>query len=84
MILETLRLEEKIRRLEGDPKAQGKDSARLDSIGNANEIGQLKNELKKKDANAEALQRQIEGLQREYGAMGDRVSAQDSVPKKDR
>ena len=84
MILETLRLEEKIRRIEGDPKAQGKDSARLDSIGNANEIGQLKNELNKKDANLEALQRQIEGLQREYGSMGDRVSAQDSVPKKDR
>lgn len=84
MILETLRLEEKIRRIEGDPNAQGKDSAKLDNIGNINEIGQLKNELQQKDANLRALQRQVEGLQREYGAMGDRVSAQDNVPKKDR
>ena len=84
MILDTLRLEEKVRRMEGDPKASGKASQKLDQAGEAGEIGRLKNELKKKDNNIDALKKQTEGLQREYGAMGDRVSAQDSVPKKDR
>ena len=84
MILETLRLEEKVKRLEGDPKASGKNAAKLDEAGQAGEIGRLKNELKKRDTNIDALKRQMEGLQREYGAMGDRVSAQDNVPKKDK
>ena len=84
MILDTLRLEEKVKRLEGDPKASAKASAKLDEAGQAGEIGRLKNELKKKDTNIDALKRQMEGLQREYGVMGDKVSAQDNTAKKDR
>jgi B-cell receptor-associated protein 31 len=82
MILDVLRLEEKVKRLEGNPA--NKDSVKLDRAGDLGEIGRLKNELAKKDANMEALKKQVEGLQREYGAMGDRVSAQDNVSKKDR
>ena len=84
MILDTLRLEEKVKRLEGDPKASGKDSAKLDQAGQAGEIGRLKNELSKRDSNIDALKRQMEGLQREYGAMGDKVSAADNTPKKNK
>ncbi|MCJ1331560.1 hypothetical protein MMC10_008251 [Thelotrema lepadinum] len=84
MILDTLRMEEKVKRLEGDPKASGKSSAKLDEAGSAGEIGRLKNEISKRDKNIEALKRQMEGLQREYGVMGDKVSAADNTPKKDR
>ena len=84
MILDTLRLEEKVKRIEGDSKGTGKDASRLDRAGEAGEIGRLKNELSKRDKNIDALKRQMEGLQREYGAMGDRISAQDNTPKKER
>ena len=84
MILDTLRLEEKVKRMEGHPKAAGKDGAKLDQAGQAGEIGRLKNELSKRDANIDALKRQMEGLQREYGVMGDKVSAADNTPKKDK
>lgn len=84
MILDVLRLEEKVKRLEGDPKANNKESSKLSQAGEFGEISRLKNEISKRDKNIDALQRQMEGLQREYGAMGDRVSASDKTPKKDR
>lgn len=86
MILDTLRLEEKVKRYEGDPKAQGKESERLAQAGNAGEIGKLKNQLAQKDRDIEALKKQSEGLSREYNTLGDQVSRQnaDSTPKKDR
>ena len=82
MILDTLRLEEKVKRYEGDPKASDKQAGKLDQAGGANEIGNLKNELKKRDANIEALKKQMQGLQREYGLLGDQVAGQDDSPKK--
>ena len=82
MILDVLRLEEKVKRYEGDPKAMDKTAARLDEAGQSGEIGRLKNEVKKKDANIDALKRQMEGLQREYGVLGDQVSGKDDAPKK--
>ncbi|KAL8863361.1 MAG: hypothetical protein Q9178_000041 [Gyalolechia marmorata] len=84
MILDTLRLEEKVKRYEGDPKAKGKDSARLSQAGEAGEIGQLKNQLAQKDRDIATLKKQSEGLSREYNNLGDQVSNQDSTPKKDR
>ncbi|KAL8774112.1 MAG: hypothetical protein Q9209_001220 [Squamulea sp. 1 TL-2023] len=84
MILDTLRLEEKVKRYEGDPKAQGKDSARLSQAGEAGEIGKLKNQLAQKDRDIETLKKQSEGLSREYNNLGDQVSARDATPKKDR
>ena len=38
MILDTLRLEEKVKRMEGDPKASGKDASKLDQAGQAGEL----------------------------------------------
>lgn len=86
MILDTLRLEEKVKRYEGDPKSKGKDSEKLLNAGNAGEIGSLKNQLAQKDRDIETLKKQSEGLSREYGKLGDQVSQQnpDSTPKKDR
>ena len=84
MILETLRLEEKVKRYEGDPKAQSKESDRLANAGGAGEIGKLKNQLAQKDRDIETLKKQSEGLSREYNNLGDQMSNKDSTPKKDR
>ena len=86
LILDTLRLEEKVKRYEGDPKASGKDSDKLAQAGGAGEIGKLKNQLAQKDRDIETLKKQSEGLSREYGNMADQYSKQnpDSTPKKDR
>ena len=86
MILDTLRLEEKVKRYEGDPKASGKDSERLSQAGEAGEIGKLKNQLKEKERDIEHLKKQSEGLQREYGRLGDQVAGREAEagPKKDR
>jgi len=84
MILDTLRLEEKVKRYEGDPKASGKDSDRLAQAGSAGEIGKLKNQLAQKDRDIETLKKQSEGLSREYNNLGDQMSPKDSTPKKDR
>lgn len=86
MILDTLRLEEKVKRYEGDPKASGRQSEKLLNAGNAGEIGQLKNQLAQKDRDIETLKKQSEGLSREYGSLSDQVSQQNQeiLPKKDR
>ncbi|KAL9610600.1 MAG: hypothetical protein Q9167_004702 [Letrouitia subvulpina] len=86
MILDTLRLEEKVKRYEGDPKAQGKDSQKLGQAGGPGEISKLKNQLAQKDRELEAMKKQSEGLSREYNNLSDQFSKQntDSTPKKDR
>ena len=84
MILDTLRLEEKVKQYEGDPKAKGKESAKLENAGGAGEISKLKNQLAQKDRDIETLKKQCEGLQREYNNMGDRVSGNDGTPRKER
>ena len=87
MILDVLRLEEKVKRYEGDPKAQGKQSDKLANAGGAGEIGKLKNQLAQKDKDMETLKKQCEGLQREYNSLSDQLAQTNSdnnVPKKDR
>ncbi|KAI4170929.1 MAG: hypothetical protein LQ343_004587 [Gyalolechia ehrenbergii] len=86
MILDTLRLEERVKKYEGDPKAQGKQSEKLAQAGEAGEIGHLKNRLAQKDRELEAMKKQSEGLSREYNNLGNQFSQQnpDSTPKKDR
>ena len=84
MILDTLRLEEKVKQYEGDPKANDKDSKRLQEAGGAGEIGKLKNQLAQKDRDMETLKKQVKGMQEEYGRLGDQVSGADGTPKKDR
>jgi hypothetical protein len=84
MILEVLRLEDKVKMLEGDKNAGGKDSVRIAEAGNVGEIGRLRKELETKDRDMETMKKQVEGLQREYHKLGDQASKPDSTPKKDR
>ena len=84
LILETLRLEEEVKRYRGDPKASGKESEKLAQAGNAGEIGRLKEELRKRDNDIAALKKQSEGLSREYNRLGDAQTVADGSTKKDR
>jgi hypothetical protein len=87
MILDILRLEEKVKKYEGDAHAKGKDSDKLDNAGNAEEISRLKKELADKDRDLATLKKQSEGLSREYNDLCDRyaeVAGKDSTPKKDK
>ena len=84
LILDTLRLEEKVKRYEGDPKAKGRESEKLSQAGGAGEIGKLKNDLNQERRNNEALKKQMEGLSREYNNMGDKYGTADGTPKKDK
>lgn len=86
MILDVLRLEEKVKRYEGKPLPNSKDSERLAQAGGPGEIGKLKNELAQKDRDIETLKKQSEGLSREYGNLSDQYGMAniDATPKKDR
>jgi len=84
MILDVLRLEEKVKKYEGDPKATGKESEKLANAGNAGEIGKLRKQLAEKDRDLETLKKQSEGLSREYNNLGDKFTTADGTPKKDR
>jgi len=66
MILDVLRLEEKVRMYEGDTSAGGKQGEKLSPEYRADQIGQLKRELGKKDKELQAMKSQAEGLQKEY------------------
>lgn len=83
MILDVLRLEEKVKKYEGDPKVAGKGSP-VSAPEDAAEITRLKKELAQKDRDLETLKKQAEGLSREYNNLGDQVSTKDATPKKDR
>ena len=83
MILELLRLEDKVKQLQGDKRAGGKDSTRLAQAGDLGEIGSLKDELAAKDRDIETLKKQAEGLTREYHSLGDKVSEKSDAPKKE-
>ena len=74
MILDVLRLEEKVKSYEGSSKTGGKQSAKLAEAGDAGEISRLREEIKRKDANIEALKSQSEGLHREWDSLGEKYS----------
>jgi hypothetical protein len=86
MILDVLRLEEKVKRYEGNPTAGGKQGEKLDNAGNVGEIAKLREALATKDRDIETLKKQSEGLSREYKNLSDTYEAgqKDSTPKKDR
>ena len=86
MILDVLRLEEKVKRYEGDPAAKGKDSDRLANAGGAGEIGKLRKELEAKDRDLQNLKKQSEGLNKEYGNLSDKYGElnKDGTPKKNK
>jgi B-cell receptor-associated protein 31 len=81
MILDILRLEEEVRRLNGDPSGTSKDSAKL---GEPGEIARLKKELQAARRDVETMKKQSESLQREYNRLGDEKSPVEATPKKDR
>jgi B-cell receptor-associated protein 31 len=83
MILDVLRLEEKVKMYEGDKKTGGE---KLNEMGNANEIGQLKREISKKDKELQAMKKQAEGLQKEYDQLSVKYNQMnpESEARKDR
>ncbi|KIW31077.1 uncharacterized protein PV07_02759 [Cladophialophora immunda] len=66
MILDVLRLEEKVKMYEGDKRAGGKEGEKLSGEYRADQIGELKKQLQKKDKELEAMKSQAQGLQKEY------------------
>jgi len=84
MILETLRLEEELKRVQGDPKAGGKVGKQLSNAGEPGEIARLKKELEAARSDLKTMKTQSEGLQREYNRLGDEKTGVDGTAKKDR
>ncbi|KAI9815812.1 MAG: hypothetical protein M1832_005226 [Thelocarpon impressellum] len=87
LILDVLRLEEKVKLHEGDARAQGKDSEALASASQAGEISELRERLEEKERDFDTLKKQSEGLSREYGSLSDKYAAlegSDGTPRKDR
>ncbi|KAJ9130418.1 Endoplasmic reticulum transmembrane protein 3 [Pleurostoma richardsiae] len=85
MILEVLRLEERLKLYEGSEK-NTKQAEKLAQAGSAGEISGLKNKLAKKETEIETLKKQAAGLHREYDELAERygkLQNQDSTPKKD-
>ncbi|OAA54977.1 B-cell receptor-associated 31-like protein [Niveomyces insectorum RCEF 264] len=82
MILEVLRLEEKLRAYEGTDK-NTKQSEKLAQAGELGEIGKLRKELARKDQDIDTLKKQALGLQREYDELCEKYGeTQGSGPKK--
>ncbi|KAK3653367.1 Endoplasmic reticulum transmembrane protein 3 [Elasticomyces elasticus] len=84
MILDVLRLEEEVKKLNGDKSAGGKGEKKLADAGDMGEIGRLKEELKKRDRDIDVLKKQSGGLSDEYKRLGDQFHVSDGTPKKDR
>lgn len=87
MILEVLRLEEKVKSYEGTTSKGAKQSEKLAVAGEPGEIARLRKALDAKDRDIETLKKQAAGLHKEYNEMGDRLAAssgKDDTPKKDK
>ncbi|KAL7620253.1 Endoplasmic reticulum transmembrane protein 3 [Parahypoxylon ruwenzoriense] len=65
MILEVLRLEEKLKQYEGTDR-KTKESEKLAVAGKPGEIARLNAEIEKRDRDIATLKKQAEGLSREY------------------
>ncbi|CAK7197372.1 Endoplasmic reticulum transmembrane protein 3 [Sporothrix eucalyptigena] len=74
MILEVLRLEEKLKKYEGTEQ-DTKQSEKLTQAGDLGEIGKLRKDLAKKDQDIATLKKQAEGLQREYDDLCEKYGA---------
>src|SRR3569833_3378263 len=71
MILEVLRLEEKLKQYEGTSK-NTKQSEKLAMAGEPGEIARLRKEIARKDQDIETLKEQAAGLSREYNSLSDK------------
>jgi hypothetical protein len=86
MILETLRLEGKVKQYEGS-ETNTKQAEKLAVAGDPGEISRLKREIKLREQDIETLKKQAAGLHREYDAMAEkygRTQDDGSVSKKDK
>lgn len=83
MILEVLRLEEKVKQYEGTDK-DAKQASKLAQAGDVGEIARLKKELARKDQDIETLKKQASGLHKEYNDLTEKIGGQDNTPKKNR
>lgn len=86
MILDVLRLEEKVKSYEKNLAIGGKDSEQSANAGSPGEIGKLKKIIEGKNRDIDVLKKQSEGLSREYNALADKYTAVagEPTPKKDR
>ena len=71
MILEVMRLEDKVRQYEGT-SGNTKEAEKLAMAGKPGELAGLKEKLAKKDTDLETLKKQCEGLQRSYNELSDK------------
>lgn len=86
MILEVLRLEEKMKQYEGGDK-NTKQAEKLAMAGEPGEIARLKREVKLRDDDIATLKKQAAGLHKEYDSLAEkygRTQQQDGVSKKDK
>lgn len=85
MILEVLRLEEKLKHIEGTEK-DAKQSEKLAVAGEPGEIARLRKEIARKDQDIETLKKQAAGLHREYDALSEKyaLTQKDGSTKKER
>jgi len=85
LILDQLRLEEEVKRLNGDPTLKTSDG-KLDQAGGIGEIGRLKKELAQKNKDIEILKKQGDGFQQEYNKLSDQklMPHSDHSAKKDK
>ncbi len=74
MILELLRLEEKLKKFEGTDK-NTKESEKLAMAGDIGEVARLRELLARKDRDIETLKKQASGLHREYDELSDKYAA---------
>jgi len=84
MILEVLRLEERVKMYEGTEK-NTKEAQKLAQAGDPGEIARLKREVKLREQDIDTLKKQALGLHKEYDALCEKYGAErnDRVPKKD-
>jgi len=86
MIRNVMRLEDKVRQLEGtSPRKGAKQSSEKPAMaGEPGEVASLKKELERAKKDLETMRKQSTGLHREYDALADKYAeTQEQLPKKD-
>ncbi len=73
MILEVLRLEEKLKQYEGTSK-NTKESEKLAMAGDPGELARLRKEVTRKNQDIETLKKQAAGLHKEYNDLSDKYA----------
>ncbi len=84
MILEVMRLEDKVRAQEGTTRGGAKQSEKLAMAGEPGELARLRKELDVKTRDLETLKKQSSGLHKSYDELADKYAAtQEGGVKKD-